>query len=142
LEITIYSTRFNEYLIDRSLPAKIREDITWRQTFLNILLDYNNLKVSEPESVKVSTGAYKEDSNEVEAWCRDNIQFDSNGYLDQKHLYEKYFQSDRVGYKVKGKVKNEVEKYIKKNFPTLNAEAKHLTFSNKNFNGWIGISLK
>ena len=41
-----------ERLIDRKLPSKMREDHTWRQTFMNILLKYASMtEVPEPMEV-------------------------------------------------------------------------------------------
>ena len=50
----------NEYKIDRTLPTKIREDTSWKQTFMNILIEYYYKEITEPDEVKVKTNEYKE----------------------------------------------------------------------------------
>jgi phage/plasmid-associated DNA primase len=55
----------NEFKIDRTLPSRMREDITWRQTFVNILLQYYYKDVKEPKSVKVFTRKYRETNDVV-----------------------------------------------------------------------------
>jgi P4 family phage/plasmid primase-like protien len=129
----------NEFLIDRSLPARIREDISWRQTFLNILLDYYHKKVQEPESVKVKTNEYREDNNEIESWCNENITLAPGEYLEQKLLYIKYFQNDKTSNQVKNKMRNQVEVCFKKLFPTIDPVMKQRTRDNMPFKGWTGI---
>jgi len=53
----------NEYAIDRTLPSKMREDVTWRQSFMNILISYYDRVVDEPEEVKVRTNEYRSDND-------------------------------------------------------------------------------
>jgi P4 family phage/plasmid primase-like protien len=50
----------NEYKIDRTLPSRMREDITWRQTFMKILIDYYYKDdIREPDEVKIKTNEYQ-----------------------------------------------------------------------------------
>ena len=46
---------YDEFPIDRTLPARLREDVSWRQTFMNILLDYHHQTIEEPSEVQVRT---------------------------------------------------------------------------------------
>ena len=54
---------YNEYKIDRTLPSRMREDISWRQTFMNILLNYYYLDVPEPVEVQLKTNEYREEND-------------------------------------------------------------------------------
>ena len=100
----------NEYLIDRTLPARMREDVTWRQTFMNILLDYHYKLVPEPDVVKLRTTQYKEETNEVVQWIVENIVYEKGCVLSQVNLNQRYFNNARVGVKEKGKLKVQIEK--------------------------------
>lgn len=54
----------NEFKIDITLPSKIREDISWRQTLINILLQYyHSDAVPEPDEVRLTTNQYREDND-------------------------------------------------------------------------------
>ena len=130
----------NEYMIDITLPTKIREDVTWRQTFLNILLEYYYKNIPEPESVRVNTNAYKDDNNETESWFTEHILLDHEGHLDQVDLFAGYFDVT-VCNKTKGKFRKSFEKYLQKQHPSLEYQVKSITFQCKKFKGWSGISI-
>ena len=49
----------NEFPIDRTLPSRMREDLSWRQTFVKLLLEYYNMKIIEPDEIKVRTKEYQ-----------------------------------------------------------------------------------
>jgi P4 family phage/plasmid primase-like protien len=55
----------NEYKIDRSLPSRMREDITWCQTFVNILIDYYYKDIKEPLEVLAKTNEYRKGNDVV-----------------------------------------------------------------------------
>jgi phage/plasmid-associated DNA primase len=53
-----------EYKIDRTLPSRMREDLSWRQTFMNILISYYTREdIREPEEIKVKTQEYRQENN-------------------------------------------------------------------------------
>ena len=54
-----------EYKIDRTLPSRMREDLSWRQTFMKILLSYYYLDIKEPVEVQVKTNEYRQDNNDL-----------------------------------------------------------------------------
>jgi P4 family phage/plasmid primase-like protien len=105
----------NEYLIDRSLPSRMRDDITWRQTFLNILIDYYPRIVKEPESVKTRTNNYRVDNNETEQWIIDNVEYKLGAVLYFKDLVAS-FKPMITNPKAKGKFKPTIEKALNKIF--------------------------
>jgi putative DNA primase/helicase len=99
----------NEYMIDRSLPARMREDISWRQTFVNILLEYHFRFVPEPDAIKLSTNEYREESDEISLWVRENIKYQKGAILFTKDVNDRYYPRD-PGTKVKSKLKSNLEK--------------------------------
>jgi P4 family phage/plasmid primase-like protien len=132
----------NEFPIDRTLPSRMREDVTWRQTFMNILLSYYYKVVPEPDEVKFRTDAYRNDSNEIELWLKDNIEFKENAILDLKVLCERYFNGKfNVSTKEKSKLKKETEIFIKKNFSNIESECKSTTINSNKLRCWISIQL-
>jgi P4 family phage/plasmid primase-like protien len=105
-----------EYKIDRTLPSKMREDISWRQTFVKILLEYfykDNIK--EPNEVKVKTNEYRQENNEFFAWLDENVVYsdDPSDYVELKTICELYLNKHHLGSRISTKYKKEVEKYIK-----------------------------
>ena len=103
----------NEYKIDRTLPSRMREDITWRQTFMNILLDYYNKNIIEPEDVLLKTKEYQNNNNEVDEWFNENIEPSDSSFLELKSLYELKNINKKSE---KTKLKKQVEKYIKEKY--------------------------
>ena len=76
----------------------MKTDITWRQTFFNILLEYYYKKVPEPEQVKVMTLEYQEDNNEIEAWLKDHISFNKGGVVELKNVCDQFYNKTFVTY--------------------------------------------
>jgi P4 family phage/plasmid primase-like protien len=55
----------HEYMIDTTLPSRLREDVTWRQTFMNTLIHYYYQNIMEPQEVQLKTNQYKDDNDIV-----------------------------------------------------------------------------
>jgi P4 family phage/plasmid primase-like protien len=53
----------DEYPIDRSLPSRMREDLSWRQTFINILIEYYYKSVPTPSEVQAKTNEYQSEND-------------------------------------------------------------------------------
>ena len=43
------------------------------------------------DSVKLSTSEYREESNLVEAWCKENLEYEKDGILEYKDLHFSFF---------------------------------------------------
>ena len=102
----------NEYKIDRSLPSRMREDLSWRQTFIKMLLNYYNKEIDEPEEVKLKTNEYKQENNEFINWCNENIIYKENSIIKLSEICE-LFLGKKVSSRISTKYKKEFEKYIK-----------------------------
>jgi P4 family phage/plasmid primase-like protien len=135
----------NEYNIDITLPSRMKADITWRQTFLNILLEYYYKSVPEPQDVTVKTKEYAQDNNEYETWFEEHIVEKEISILQLKDLAQTYYNTERVHSKMTSKIKLEFEKYIQKRFPLVGHECKKsqimLNGGKERYNGWLGLCI-
>jgi P4 family phage/plasmid primase-like protien len=130
----------NEYKIDRTLPSRMREDVTWRQTFINILLDYyfkDNLS-QEPVEVQVKTNEYRAENNPLETWLAENIVENQDSVIHLKDVCYLCYQKE-LNNKEKSRVKKEVEKWINKTFPHIDHLCKESRFNGIKYNGWKGL---
>jgi P4 family phage/plasmid primase-like protien len=134
-------TEENEYQIDQTLPSRIRDNISWRQTFLNILLGYYYKTVPEPESVKIETDEYQDDNNELEQWISTNVIYVKGGTLQLKEVCEKKTDKVKTHSRVSSKIKKELENYIKKNFINEIFEFRDITINQTRIKGWINFQL-
>ena len=132
----------NEYKIDRTLPSRMREDISWRQTFINILLDYYYKDVREPEEVKLRTNDYRNENNDFESWLSDNIEKKHGSILELKEVVELYLGIQKIPPRTGNKYKKEIEKWIKSFHPNENNLYQRNTFNGKRFDGWLNFKLK
>jgi P4 family phage/plasmid primase-like protien len=128
-----------EYKIDRTLPSRMREDLTWRQTFMKILLDYyyrDNIK--EPEEIKVKTNEYRQENNEFYSWLDQNIQLSNNetDFIELKTICELFLEKQKIPSKTSSKYRKEVEKYIKEHFKSIKWEFDQFRVDNLRVRGW------
>lgn len=127
----------NEYQIDKTLPTKIREDITWKQTFMNILLEYYYKEVPEPEEIKIKTDEYKNTNNEYETWFEENLEKAESSKIILKDLCVVYFNGKLVGTKEKSKLKVAMDKWITEKYNEH--PCKRTTEDGKSFQYWSNI---
>jgi P4 family phage/plasmid primase-like protien len=136
-------TKPNEYKIDRSLPSRMREDVTWRQTFINILIDYYfKDKVYEPEEIKVRTNEYRQTNNTVESWLDDNIIFSEGNILNVKELHAMMFPNQKIANVKKNKITKEVEAWITRRFPNIDSVCKESQYNSTRYKGWVHLGFK
>jgi putative DNA primase/helicase len=132
----------NEYKIDRTLPSRMRTDVSWRQTFINILLDYYYKDVPEPSEVMTKTFEYRDENNDLMAWVQENIAFAKGKTLALRDVCAMYYENKpRVGVKEKGKLKKQLEKCLKQKFPLLNSACIKTTIDKQSFQGWFDLKL-
>lgn len=133
----------HQFKKDLTIPTRIRSDIAWRQTLMNILLDVYYKDVATPNKVQVRTDTFKDENNEMEMWCQDHLVFDPNSHLKLEILSERYFGSFTAGKAGKGntKLKNAVIEFMKKNFVEWNDfEYKKRKIDNVPINCFKGIN--
>lgn len=134
----------NEYKIDRTLPSRMREDVTWRQTFINILLEYYNKDIKEPVEVQIKTNEYRQENNEFYNWLEENIEYNENSLLQTKDICVLYLGKSKVFSKELSKYKKEVEKWIKERFVHKNIQWEYSTvrIGEKSYKGWKDFRIK
>ena len=131
----------NEYKIDRTLPSRMREDVTWRQSFINILLEYYFKTVPEPMEVKIKTNEYRQENNDFYNWLDENIEEKKDSILKLKDVCELYSGKPKVSPKISNKLKLEIEKHIKAKYKHLNEKYKDSSFNGERYRGWIDLQI-
>ena len=129
----------NEYPIDRTLPSRMREDVSWRQTFMNILLSYYSRHITEPIEVQVNTNQYRSENNEFYNWLEENIVYDANYVLNLKDICESFLNKMNIPSRISSKYKKEIEKYIKSKYPQVSEKYKDSSHNGEKFKGWVGL---
>jgi putative DNA primase/helicase len=132
-----------EFKIDRTLPSRMREDVTWRQTFMKILLDYHFKDVKEPVEVQIKTNQYREENNDFFSWLNENIMYKENEILNVTEIVE-LFLGRQIGTRKKeiNKYKKEIEKFIKEKFKNIKWEwGKVRDSESKLTNGWKHLTI-
>ena len=131
-------TESNEFKIDRTLPTQIREDITWKQTFMNILLEYYYKDISEPDEVKIKTNEYKENNDINMEFVNKCIKKKEDSNVEWSELWEQFSNWMFNEYNVtsnKKIIKNYFESKIFK------CKEKNMTINGVSIRGWKGFEL-
>lgn len=131
----------NEFKIDRTLPSKIREDLSWKQTFMNILVEYYHKDVAEPNEVKVKTNEYRDENNDFQNWLCENIERKEGSILHLKDICTLYLNKQKVHSKESSKLKKEVEKWIKEKYPGLKWEFSSHRNDDTIVRGWKNLQI-
>lgn len=131
----------NEYKIDRTLPSRMREDLSWRQTFMNMLLDYYNRDVPIPEEVQIKTNEYRQENSEFYTWLEDNVEYKQDQILKLDDVCQLYI-GKKVGPRIMTKHKKEIEKYVKEKYKNLNFEYQKGSFNDQHYRGWLHLAVK
>jgi P4 family phage/plasmid primase-like protien len=131
-----------EYKIDRTLPSRMREDVTWRQTFMKILLDYYYKDVKEPIEVQVKTNEYRQENNDLYNWLEENVECKEDTLLQVKDVVQLYTGKTKVHSSLSTKFKKEIEKYIKERYKHIKWEYDAVKIGDKTCKGWKNISIK
>jgi P4 family phage/plasmid primase-like protien len=131
-----------EYKIDRTLPSRMREDITWRQTFIKILLQYYYKDAKEPIEVQVKTNEYRQENNDFYSWLEDNMEVKENAVLCLKDVCQLYLGKTKIHSSISSKYKKEIEKYIKEKYKSLKWEYDVVRIGDKTPRGWKDLCIK
>ena len=132
----------NEYKIDRTLPSRMREDVSWRQTFMRILLDYYYREdIREPEEIKIRTNEYRQENNDFYSWLDENIEYSEGGLLQVKDICELYLGKSKVHSSQSSKIRKEVEKWIKEKYKNVKWEFSMIKTKEKSIKGWKDLIL-
>jgi P4 family phage/plasmid primase-like protien len=132
----------NEFKIDKTLPSRMRVDIAFRQTFMNILLRYYNEDVIEPNVVKLRTNEYRNENSNMVAWFDENLEAKQGSVIALKDIYNLMYPNKPRNNRIMNSLKKEVEKYIKTTFPTLPYTFQDTTYQGAKYKGWLHVSIK
>ncbi|NDD85269.1 hypothetical protein EBZ38_13480 [bacterium] len=131
----------NEYAIDYTIPSRIREDITWRQTFMNVLLEYYyRTDITEPLDVQLNTNEYRSQNNKFFAWLDENV---STSEMDVLRLSDvcMAFLKKRAAPRALTQYKTHVEQWIHQRYPTLQHKYQDSKLLGIQYKGWKGLVL-
>lgn len=132
-----------EYKIDRTLPSRMREDITWRQTFMNILLDYYYKDIREPVEVQCKTNEYRLNNDIVNQFIEEmcDLQKNNKNYrefcVDLWNEFEFWKKENSIEDKL-----SQANFYNRIDYLTNYSNKKRIRKDDKNSRGWYGIKLK
>jgi phage/plasmid-associated DNA primase len=132
----------NEFMIDKSLPSRMREDSSWRQTFMNILLEYYYKDIKEPDEVKMKTNEYRQENNDFSNWLDEHIEVKQDEVLKLTDVCLLYLNKTKIHSSLSTKYRKEVEKYIKSKYTQIESSHQDSTFNGVKYKGWRGLSLK
>jgi P4 family phage/plasmid primase-like protien len=133
----------NEYAIDRTLPARMREDVTWKQTFMNILVEYYHKTVGEPEEVKISTLGYRANNDVIMQFVNSKCLLDKHNKtyrcfcVDLWNSYQEWVISDGMPNNIK-----QTEFYKRIDRLTSHDRNNKVKIEDKKSTGWYGICIK
>lgn len=130
-----------EFKIDRTLPSRMREDITWKQTFLNILLEYYYKDVNEPREVKIKTNEYQEENDTNRKFVERHIIKKTGKNITWDDLWRVYqnWYLDEHGNINGMKKKTEVKKYFSDKI--FKKKEYVIKVDNTSKRGWCGFIL-
>ena len=130
----------NEYKIDRTLPSRMREDISWRQTFMRILLDYYYREdIREPEEVRVRTNEYQSDNDPNKKFVELYLEKkpgEGVNWIKLWNYYQSWYEEEYGG---NISVKKSI---IKKYFEDKIFKSKAIPVSKDIGRGWCGWRIK
>jgi P4 family phage/plasmid primase-like protien len=132
----------NEYKIDRTLPSRMREDLSWRQTFMKILLNYYFRDVKEPREVQIKTNEYRQENNDFYNWLEENIMYKENELLQLREVCQLYLGKIKIHSSVSSKYKKELERYIKEKYSNIKWEYGVVKINDVTYNGWKHLCIK
>jgi P4 family phage/plasmid primase-like protien len=131
-----------EYKIDRTLPSRMREDTTWRQTFINILIEYYYMDIIEPVEIQLKTNEYRQENNDFYNWMEENIVYKENELLQLREVCQLYLSKIKIHSSLSSKYKKEIEKYIKEKYKGIKWEYGVVKIADGTYNGWKHLCIK
>jgi phage/plasmid-associated DNA primase len=139
-------TKPHQHLADDKLAHLIETDISFRQTFINILISYLKKTVPIPEAVKLKTTRCRDSNDEFGQWLKDAIELKDDELLTLNTIL-KYYSDDAVrGTKNLAKFKDDVVNFLLKTFniPESNYMSRpiHTPGLTRNIRCWKGIAIR
>jgi hypothetical protein len=131
--------------MDTTIDAKIDEDITWRQTFMNILIEqfHSTEPTIEPASVGMATLSYRMSNDDFGTWLRENVEYSPHSAVGIRQLCVAYQPelSTANNHKI-NTYKTQIETFFSEAFPDVPIRYTQHRVNDKNMKGWSGFVLK
>ena len=153
VEVIRFSQKFvenpqapNEHLIDPTLKAKMTQDTTWRQSFMLYMLDYLNVHVNKPESVKASTAEYRSRTDPFSDWLEDNVVSDPNGIIILSETVRAYLRhtgenASALPPRVLSRYTGRLTSYLSKHTSNGLLSTGQPVINGKRARGWVGFKI-
>jgi P4 family phage/plasmid primase-like protien len=122
----------HEYKINKEIPIILEDDITWRQTMMNILLGYVDKEITIPDQVLLRTKEYKTENNEYIDWIKENISIKEGSRISLQEICNLF----KIG--MKKSEKTLLKRYVEREFKI---ECTRLKIDGKTFFGFNDLSL-
>lgn len=108
----------NEFAKDPLLPIKMKQDPTFKQGFMKILLEYYYKDVyGVPDEVIHSTEIYRDANQDFINWCDNRIIIDNNNILTFKDLWNTYTVEERDPTIKKQTFRKKFNAYVSSKYP-------------------------
>ena len=119
----------NEHLADGTLKASIEKDISFRQTFLNMLIPFLRKTVPMPEEVRMKTTRLRDSNDEFGEWLKEAIELREDELLSLQTITYCYLREHVRGTKAMAKYKLGVDEFLLKTFniPATNYESRRFS---------------
>jgi P4 family phage/plasmid primase-like protien len=136
----------NEKKLDPRILSKIDSDITWRQTFLNILIGLLGVEKSDetiPHEVLAKTTRYRQDNDMFGEWLNDNLVVETNHLLTLQEILTAYGVENVIGNRRKmGTYRKDISNFLQEHFniPEENYSSRRVGKGKKVC--WMGIRLR
>jgi phage/plasmid-associated DNA primase len=137
-------TKPHQHLADDQLGHLIETDISFRQTFMNILISYLTKDVPMPEEVKLKTTRCRDSNDEFTEWLKVAIEEKEDELLTLDTIVRRYGDDSARGPRGMSKYKSSVMEFLLKTFniPANNYTNRRIPGSDKKFSCWCGIAIK
>ena len=130
----------HEFKKDPSIPTRIKNDITFRQGFMNILLDYYyKPRIDVPDYIKLTTSAYQEDNQPSFDLFDKDIVYKKEHFLLLTDFYEHFNAKSN---KEKKQMSHDFIMYISNKYPNDNPKiSKPRMEDGKRYRGWYNFDI-
>ena len=131
----------NEFPVDTALSYRIDTDVSFRQTFMNLLIGQLNEDVPMPETVVMRTTQVRDCNDGFTQWLKESIVVEAGKMLYLQEIVQVYKGEIVKGTKALSKYKVRVDTFLNETFniPTSNYIVRPNNGSRKRC--WIGFNI-
>ena len=141
--ILLNNQRMNDHHYKNSLMTMINENCLYKQTFMNILLQYYVKDIQEVERhLNIINSFYQVNESSYITWFDKHIILSIDNILNLKDIAEYYYSNSRVHSKQASILRKEFETYLNFKYPNMTSNFRDTTFKGKKVRGWVGLGYK